>query len=258
MSDREGVERKKYSQTMDADHVFRFQCRPGVACFTRCCADVTIALTPYDVIRLKNALGISSEEFLDTYTMIIHREDRLIPLVLLKMNDDGQRCLLVTEKGCTVYEDRPWPCRMYPLNMEDDGTFRVIADPVLCQGLKENETSQISEWLVDQGVVPYDEMNTLFSSVTIPLSAQNLDIDNPQISKMVFMALYNIDKFRDFVFKSSFLNRFEVEPARIEKIKRSDLELLKFGFDWIKFGLLGQKLFKLKEEQVQQRQPAGL
>ena len=144
----------------------------------------------------------------------------------------------------------PVPCRMYPLNMEDDGTFRILADPSLCKGLKEQESWQISEWLLDQGVVPYDEMNTLFSSVTIPLSAQDLDVDNPQILKMVFMALYNLDKFRDFVFQSSFLKRFEVEPTRVEKIKRSDLELLKFGFDWIKFGLLGQKLFTIKEKQA--------
>ena len=248
MPEIEGTQSKKPAATMDADHVFQFQCNPGVACFTRCCADVTIALTPYDVVRLKNALGISSEEFLDQYTIILPRENRLIPLVLLKMKDEDKRCPLVTEKGCTVYEDRPWPCRMYPLNMEDDGTFSILADPSLCKGLSEEETWQISEWLVDQGVVPYDEMNTLFSSVTIPLSAQTLDIDNPQIPKMVFMALYNIDKFRNFVFQSSFLKRFEVEPTRIEKIKRSDLELLKFGFDWIKFGLLGQKLFTVKEK----------
>jgi len=202
------------------------------------------------VIRLKNALGISSEKFLDQYTILISRENRLIPLVLLKMNEEDKRCSLVTERGCTVYEDRPWPCRMYPLNIEDDGTFRLIADPSLCKGLGEEESWQISEWLVDQGVVPYDEMNNLFSSVTIPLSAQNLDIDNPHILKMVFMALYNIDKFRDFVFQSSFLNRFEVEPTRIEKIKRSDLELLKFAFDWIKFGLFGQKLFTVKEKKA--------
>ena len=250
MPDHEASEKKKTSERMDADHAFRFQCSPGVTCFTRCCADVTIALTPYDVIRLKNALGITSEGFLEKYAIIIPRENRLIPLVLLRMNEGDKRCPLVTESGCTVYEDRPWPCRMYPLNMEDDGTFRLIADPSRCEGLKEQETWQISEWLMDQGVVPYDEMNTLFSSVTIPLSAQNPDIDNPQILKMVFMALYNIDKFRDFVFQSSFLNRFEVEPTRIAKIRRSDLELLKFGFDWIKFGLFGQKLFKVKEKQA--------
>ncbi|MDY6974018.1 MAG: YkgJ family cysteine cluster protein, partial [Thermodesulfobacteriota bacterium] len=45
---------------MDPQHILQFNCTPGVACFTQCCQDVTIVLTPYDVLRLKNALGISS------------------------------------------------------------------------------------------------------------------------------------------------------------------------------------------------------
>ena len=61
------------------------------------------------------------------------------------------------------------------------------------------------------------------------------------------MALYNIDKFREFVFNSTLLNRFEVEQNRIEKIRESDEELLKFAFDWIKFGLFGEKLFWVRE-----------
>ena len=105
---------------------------------------------------------------------------------------------------------------------------------------------------MDQGIVPYDKMNALFSGITIPLQSQKLDIDNPQIKKMLFMALYNIDKFRDFVFNSTFLNRFEVEPNRIEKIKRNDEELLKFSFDWIKFGLFGEKLFWVKENSTEE------
>jgi len=43
---------------------FRFACHDGLECFTRCCRDTTIFLTPYDILRLKNALGISSETFL--------------------------------------------------------------------------------------------------------------------------------------------------------------------------------------------------
>ena len=46
-------------------HAFRFNCYPGVSCFTNCCQDITIVLTPYDVLRLKNSLGIPSGEFLD-------------------------------------------------------------------------------------------------------------------------------------------------------------------------------------------------
>jgi hypothetical protein len=65
---------------------------------------------------------------------------------------------------------------------------------------------------------------------------------------MVFMCLYNTDKFREFVFKSSFLDRFEVEePERIDLIRTDDLELLKFAMDWIKFGVFGEKLFWVKE-----------
>ena len=230
---------------MDAEHPFQFQCHPAVPCFTQCCQDVTIALTPYDVVRLKARLGLSSAEFLDRYTVVIPAAGRLIPLVVLQMNPTDKHCPFVSESGCGVYEDRPWPCRMYPLDMNADGTFRVIASPERCQGLHASDTWPIGEWLLAQGVVPYDEMNTLFGEITQPLQAQEPEVDNPQVRKMLFMSLYNLDKFREFVLQSTFLERFEVEPTRVEKIKRNDTELLKFAFDWVKFGLLGQILFRV-------------
>ena len=233
---------------MDPDQAFRFKCGPDVPCFTDCCRDITIVLTPYDVVRLKNALEISSEEFLDQYTIIIPRENRLIPMVVLKMNEENdKRCSFVGEAGCSVYNDRPWPCRMYPLNMNDDGTFGLIADPAKCKGLEQPEHARISNWLIGQGVPMYDEMNMLFSQVTSPLQAQELDIDNPKIYQMTFMALYNLDKFKEFVFGSSFLDRFVIDDVTIEKLKRNDVELLKFAFDWIKFGIFGQKTLQVKE-----------
>ena len=232
---------------MDPESTFRFSCSPGVPCFTRCCRDVTIVLTPYDVLRLKNALNISSSLFLDKYTIIAPREKRLIPMVILKMNDHNKQCPFVDEEGCTVYTNRPWPCRMFPLDMNDDGTFRLITNGSNCHGLNEDQKQPISWWLAEQGIPIFDEMNFLFSEVIRPLQTEELDIDNPKIYQMTFMALYNLDKFKDFVFKSTFFDRFEVDPVTIEKIKRHDIELLKFGFDWIKFGILGQKTFAVKE-----------
>ena len=117
----------------------------------------------------------------------------------------------------------------------------------MCKGLQEPAEQQISAWLEGQDIGPFDEMNELFSDVTRPLIAQKLDIDNPSILKMVFMALYNLDKFREFVFNSTFLDRFEVEPERVKLIKEDELALLKFAFDWTKFGLFGEKLFWVKE-----------
>ncbi|MBW1780864.1 MAG: YkgJ family cysteine cluster protein [Deltaproteobacteria bacterium] len=241
---------------MDVEHVFQFNCAPEVSCFTQCCQDITIVLTPYDVLRLKKALEIPSEEFLDTYTIIIPKEKRLIPMVIIRMGDDDKRCPFVTEKGCTVYEDRPWPCRMYPLDMNDDGTFSLITDASRCKGLNQPKKNRISNWLIEQGVPMYDEMNHLFSEITAPLQAQELDIDNPKIYQMTFMALYNLDKFRQFVFESSFMDRFDMDELTVEKLKRSDVELLKFSIDWIKFGLFGQKTLQVKESAVPKMDPS--
>ena len=233
---------------MDAENLFEFRCSPGVPCFTQCCLDVTIVLTPYDVLRLKNRLEITSEDFIDRYTIVIPKAGRLIPLVVLKMNDEDKKCPFVTREGCTVYEDRPWPCRMYPLDMNEDGTFRIIADASRCKGLREHDRRVISDWLIEQGVPPYDEMNNLFAQITTPLQAQEFDIDNPQISKMIFMSLYNADAFRNFVFQSSFLQKFEIDTSRLEKIKRKDIDLLKLAYDWIKFGIFGQKVLDVKQK----------
>ncbi|MCL5269867.1 MAG: hypothetical protein M1457_04770, partial [bacterium] len=60
-----------------------FKCGPGVACFNRCCHDVNILLTPYDIIRLKKAVGMSSEDFLDRYCVIPFSRKLKYPIVLL-------------------------------------------------------------------------------------------------------------------------------------------------------------------------------
>ncbi len=241
---------KKPSTRLDAEHVFRFDCSESIPCFTNCCRDITVVLTPYDVVRLKNALSMPSDQFLDKHTIIIPKQKRLIPMVILKMNESDKKCPFVGKGGCSVYADRPWPCRMYPLDINDDGTFGFITDESCCLGLQVDQRIRICDWLVEQGVPVYDEMNSLLSQLTAPLQAEELDIDNPKITRMTFMAMYNLDKFRDFILKSTFLDRFDVDGIRLEKIKRNDVELLKFGIDWIKFGVFGQKLFQVKESAV--------
>ena len=233
---------------LGSDKKFQFNCAPGVSCFTQCCQDVTIILTPYDVLRMKNSLGITSGEFIDKYTIIVPKKERIIPMVVLKMSEETKKCPFVSDKGCGIYENRPWPCRMFPLNLNDDGTYGIIPDNSRCKGLNEDVHIKIEDWLVGQGVPIYDEINRLFSEVTIPLSAEKLDIDNTQINQMIFMAMYNLDKFKDFVFNSSFLKKFVVEEKIIEKIKSDDLELLKFSFNWIKFGIFGAKTMTVKND----------
>jgi hypothetical protein len=79
------------------------------------------------------------------------------------------------------------------------------------------------------------DIDTLFRAN--PWGSQG--IDNPAF-KMAFMACFNVDEFKKFVFESTFLSRFNVDQDRISQLRESDAELMKFGFDWIKFFLTGK------------------
>jgi Fe-S-cluster containining protein len=110
------------------DDRFTFHCDPALDCFGHCCQDVSILLTPYDVLRMKKALGITSSEFMEKYTSIAYSAEKRVPVVFLKMNDGDKKCQFVSEKGCGVYGNRPWACRMYPLGMAERATSQAAAE----------------------------------------------------------------------------------------------------------------------------------
>ena len=60
-------------------------------------------------------------------------------------------------------------------------------------------------------------------------------------AKMAFMATYDIDRFRDFVFQSSFLKRYQTNSTLRKKLKSDDVTLMKFGFEWVKVFIWGMQ-----------------
>jgi len=64
---------------------------------------------------------------------------------------------------------------------------------------------------------------------------------------MFFLASYNIEGFRDFVFESSFLDRYDIDKDTVENIRDNEIELLKFGMKWLKSILFLDKSFKTKD-----------
>jgi hypothetical protein len=63
---------------------------------------------------------------------------------------------------------------------------------------------------------------------------------------MFFLVSYNIDKFREFVFDSTFLQRYEVDASLSAAIKNDEIALLKFGLKWLKWLLFKEGDFKMK------------
>ncbi len=236
------------------DDSFRFACHPGVPCFNDCCSDVNIFLTPYDVLRLKNALKMESGDFLDRYTQIPIEEKQRYPVVMLKMGDDEKKsCQLVGAEGCTVYADRPWPCRMYPVGMaspkdRDARDFFFVMREDVCRGFEEARTWTIREWLDDQGIAVYDEFGKLFKEITLHDWFEKGKPLPPEKMEMFYTALYDLDRFRRFVFESTFLKRFEVEPETVAAMRDSDEELLRFAHRWLRFALFGDKTVQVRPE----------
>jgi uncharacterized protein len=248
---------KEYPR-MTKDDKFEFRCHPGVSCFNKCCNDVNIFLTPYDIIKLKNRLGISSTEFLDKYTILPIEENMRHPIVMLQMADKTLNCNFVSDEGCTVYEDRPWACRMYPIGealpkesdaSTDEEFYFVINEPV-CEGFKEKRQITVKDWIKDQGVEEYDELGRMFKEVSLHPYFKKVNAVEPVKLEMFYMVCYDIDKFRSFLFESSFLRRFDVSDQEIEDMKNDDVALLKFGFKWIKFAIFGEQVLKVRESVI--------
>jgi len=240
---------------MDLDSKFKFRCHPGVPCFNQCCADVNIFLTPYDIIRLKNALGISSGEFISKYTLTPFDKNLHFPVLLLAMQDnDKKSCHFVGENGCTVYKDRPWACRMYPLGLASpkegmtgplQKEFFFLLKEDVCKGFQEDKEQTVRGWLESEGIGEYNELGELYKDLTLhKFFQEGGKLDHGRM-EMFFNVCYNIDKFREFVFESSFLKKFVVDEELVEKMRTDDVELFKFGVQWLRFVLFGEDTMKI-------------
>ncbi|MFC1989881.1 YkgJ family cysteine cluster protein [Chloroflexota bacterium] len=237
------------------DGKFKYSCHKGLSCFGKCCGNVNIFLTPYDVLRMKQALGISSDEFLGEYTLSLILQDQQIPVALLKMGDDeNKKCPFVTAEGCSIYQDRPWACRMYPLGLaspkaEAEGEeFCFLADDEsLCLGFKEDKEWKVKEWLTDQGVDTYNQKSQAYMQFTMNESFKDGKELEPAKVQMFYQTCYNLDKFRRNLFASSFFKRFDITKAKIQKLKTDDEALLDFGITWLRFALFAENTLKVKD-----------
>lgn len=113
-----------------------------------CCVDKIIQVNPYEIFRLARACGMSTTEFIATYTSGGG--------MFLRFNEEG-RCFFLDEEGCSVHADRPLVCRLYPLGRDIHGeheTFFLSAEQNQCQGLY-GTVGTVLEYLEQQVAGPF-------------------------------------------------------------------------------------------------------
>jgi len=223
---------------------FRFQCHPGLSCFTRCCREPTIILKPYDLLRLRRRLGLSSTAFLARYTIRTVEESSGLPLRLLARRDNpGTGCpFLQDQEGCGVYEDRPEACRLFPViqgsNLEGAAIKAVYFLKHLdyCQGWAEGPIWTLEQWRLDQGLLPYEAHNQPWAAIILELGARGVGVNLSQ-ARLFELAMYDLDGFRSFVLESAFAQNFDLTEAAVEVLGREDTALLQAGYAYVRRSL---------------------
>ncbi len=240
---------------------FCFHCHPGVECFNHCCHDVTIFLTSYDILRARARLGITTGDFLDRYCIMPFSKGMRYPVVHLKMNENDEKsCPFLDEnKGCSIYDDRPWACRMYPLGRaaapegSKEESFFFLLKEDFCKGHGEEKEQTVGDWIGDQGIIEYENMGRLFQDIVQHEKLLEGDELSPEQMNMLHMVLYNLDTFRRFVLESSFLKKFDLDEEKIEQVKGDDFALMKLGVEWLRFALWHESTMTIREEVAEQK-----
>ena len=229
----------EYATRITLGTAFSFSCHKGVSCFTECCRLLDLALTPYDLLRLRKSTGMHSEKLLESYIIVEHNPDEPFPRFYLTMVDDGREsCVFVGKSGCTVYKDRPGACRTYPLGRaavsRTDGGIQehyVLMRETHCRGFAEKKQQDIARYSREQGIETYNQFNDSVASILQHDAIKNGLVPSKKQADLYTLALYNIDRFREKLFSG------KITSGRLAALEKKSLEddeqLLDFAIKWL-------------------------
>lgn len=242
------------------DDEFRFRCHKGIACFNRCCENIDILLTPYDIVRLKNRLDMTSREFIDRYTRDCELDAHGMPGLKLATKPGSRACAFLTPEGCSVYEDRPSACRYYALGLmsmkkkdaktEEDAYF--VVKEAHCLGHQEARTQTVAEYRREQGVDVYDEKNRDWRRIVLKKRSSGPAVGRPsqRSFELFFLASYDIDGFRAFVASEGFGRAFDLDAETLARLLGDEDELLAFAHRFLRQVLYGEQSIPLRRDEA--------
>jgi len=246
---------------LSGDTVIRFRCHKGIDCFNACCRNIDIMLTPYDIIRLKQRLGITSTEFLRQYTVPFEFGKDSVAGVKFRPVEGGTACQFMTDEGCSVYEDRPTACRYYPVGLLstrnqgenfDRASYALVQEDH-CHGHQEDRKLTIDEYRKEQGLEEYDEKGRLWRQQILKVKSAGPYIGKMSLTsrKFFFMASYDLDRLREFIRSEGFSSTYDVDPQTMERLLGDDIALMEFGDRMIRQIMYAEETIPMKTDALE-------
>ncbi len=238
-------------EALTGDTQIKFRCYKGISCFNACCKQADITLAPYDILRLKRRLGMTSTEFIQKYTVPFQMDMDGMPGVKLRTDESGTCLQLNGDEGCGVYSDRPTVCRYYPVALltlrEKDSTraeerYSLVSEDH-CKGHDEDRVITVADYRAEQGCDEYDERNREWYQLILKKKSAGPTVGKPpQASlQLFFMASYDVDTFRRFVLSDNFRGTYDLPDDFYAEIQDDDEALLRFGYRFLRQVLFGER-----------------
>jgi Fe-S-cluster containining protein len=98
-------------------------------CTARCCRGLAVVLTIPEALRLLEATGMRAEEVLEFrqdvnsratphYPLLVHTEAGVEEWFII-IRRQGRDCIFLNDDfSCSIYNDRPFVCRIYPFELD--------------------------------------------------------------------------------------------------------------------------------------------
>ncbi len=229
---------------------FRFACGPDVPCFNACCRDLHQFLAPYDILRLKTHLGLSSAEFLSRYAEIRTGPATGLPVATLKPGPGADRpCSFVSPQGCSVYPARPSSCRTYPLaravsRSREDGRLTerfMLLTESHCKGFGRGEPWTVDRWIEDQDLAPCFEMNDRLMSLIALKNQKGPEPLSLSDRRAFELACYDLDGFREAVERRGLLDGHPLAETARQCLAGEEAALLRTAMEWAGSALFGDR-----------------
>ncbi len=245
------------------DSVIQFDCHKNVSCFNACCKNIDIALTPYDIVRLKRRFGLESRDFVGAYTTPYSMDYHDLPGLKMNVKPGTTQCVFLSEEGCTVYEDRPAACRYYALGSmgvrkkdesEVEDIYFVVKEDH-CRGHEEPKKLTVAQYRTEQEVEIYDDMNREWRDIVLKKRTSGPTVGRPSDRSMQLfdMCSYDIDSFRKFIQTSGFSEIYEIDADELETLLKDEDELLQFAMRFLKQVLFGIMTIPMKADAQEKR-----
>ena len=248
---------------LDADSEFQFDCHKNIACFNACCKNIDISLTPYDIVRLKNRLGMNSKEFVAKYTVPYAMDHHDMPGLKMVTKTGSTECIHLSEEGCGVYDDRPAACRYYALGSMGvrkkeascvSDIYFVVKEKH-CLGHHEPKKQTVAQFRHAQGVDQYDDMNREWRDIILKKRSTGPTVGAPsQRSLQLFdMCSYDMDSFSEFIKSNGFQSMFSISKEETQELIDNEEKLLQFAMRFLKQVLFGENTIPMYENAREKR-----